>query len=141
MKIKCNRSDRGTWVLLFAVLIAMVAIVVAGGVIMYRLARRVDDLNDERRRQLTNEVESFVAGALADAVNRTGDTRARAIYSIGIRTQDVEAASVVMIQWSTNLLSWGDLDGGETLRSLDDLAIQKANESNAPAAMFFRIKP
>jgi len=110
MKIKYSTS-RGSLTLAMVIIVATLTVVVVGGYMVYKMQRRVNEINNARLKELTNEINNFSASILSS--NPPGSF---VVTSITMATQNVGVSTTWIVETSTNLVDW------ETLLQTDDPA-------------------
>lgn len=115
---------------------AVVVIVGIGGCVAGKLIEKTNRYRERRDHEMTNEVENFAQGLLEQYRQETGDQNARMIVNVTTNfVLSTDPQPEFRLQCSTNLADWVNMDGaGGDLREI-------ARVSNAPAVMFFRVKP
>jgi len=139
VKIKLGSPEKGVFVIVLALIVAVVVIVGIGGCVAGKCIANAEKFKAKRDAQLTNEVDSFSVEMFNDYVKRTGDTNARMTVSLSevyVPTTDGIADSV--LQWSTDLVTWNDYEGVEALTG--DMITEVARRPDAPPMMFWRVK-
>lgn len=83
------------------IIVATITVVVVGGYMVYKMQRRVNELNNKRLQELTNNINDFSASVLA-----TNPVGSFALTSITLATQQVSVPITWVVETSTNLVDW-----------------------------------
>jgi len=86
------------------IIVATLTVVVVGGYMVYKMQRRVNEINNARLKELTNEINNFSASILSS--NPPGSF---VVTSITMATQNVGLATTWIVETSTNLVDWEPL--------------------------------
>jgi hypothetical protein len=138
MKIKTH-SEHGSFTLAVILVVATVVVVGLGGCVVHKLQKKVDDFNEKRRQQETNEVENFAGQALQDYVAQTGDTGAFTLTSITWATQEMNLPTVWQVQTSSNLIDWEVVLETQDSAAADSAVSQQLSQPRTEAMRFFRL--
>ena len=83
------------------IIVATITVVVVGGYMVYKMQRRVNEINNKRLQELTNNINDFSASVLA-----TNPMDSFALTSITLATQQVSVPVTWIVDTSTNLVDW-----------------------------------
>lgn len=100
MKIRLGLRQ-GSFTLAMVIIVATITVVVVGGYMVYKMQRRVNELNNKRLQELTNNINDFSASVLA-----TNPVGSFALTSITLATQQVSVPVTWVVETSTNLVDW-----------------------------------
>lgn len=100
MKVKIQKL-RGSFTLAMVIIVATITVVVVGGYMVYKMQRRVNEINNKRLQELTNNINDFSASVLA-----TNPMDSFALTSITLATQQVSVPVTWIVDTSTNLVDW-----------------------------------
>ena len=96
-----HSTRQGSFTLAMVIIVATITVVVVGGYMVYKMQRRVNELNNKRLQELTNNINDFSASVLA-----TNPVGSFALTSITLATQQVSVPVTWVVETSTNLVDW-----------------------------------
>lgn len=142
MKIKTQTQSAGA-LLVFILIVAAVTVVSVGGCIVHRTAKKLDKIQKERLKDLTNEVSElrdFEAGVLSDYIGETGDTNAFTMLTYSTLLVGQGQSVNLRLMTSTNLTEWTEIAGGplDELLSVQEDALRNINRLEP--SRFFKLE-
>jgi len=144
MKIKTSdfrlrTLQRGSFTLAVILVVATVVVVGLGGCVVHKLQKKVEDFNEKRKQQETNDVENFAAGVLEQYEAQTGDTGAFTLTTITWATQELNLPVTWQVQTSTNLTNWETVLETRDSGDADSIITKAISLNRTEPKRFFRL--